>query len=213
MKLSDLNRRYVLRHTLVPAVTAAVAVLLLAASVRLHDAQLTLFTQQTANQDALHEDYDSLVYRRRLVDRYHRRYDEFYRLGFVGRERRLDWIETLREARMDLTLPRIGYAIEPQLQAIAPVESYMASDDVQIHLSRAQLEIGLLHELDLLHFVDALQRRAPGLIRVDHCELKWQAAGTENLGIGANIHALCSLQIFSLLTSDVSQMAQLGVAR
>jgi hypothetical protein len=146
------------------------------------------------------------VYRRRLVDRYHRRYDEFYRLGFVGRERRLDWIETLRETRQDLTLPRVSYAIEPQLQAIAPVESIRASENVQIHLSRVQLEIGLVHELDLLNFIAELQRKAPGLIRVQGCDLVWQSATEEKLTVAANILAVCSLQMYSLVTSDVANL-------
>jgi hypothetical protein len=207
MNPSDFDRSYVFRHTLVPVLTATLAAALLALSQWLHDEQAMLFTQITANQDALHEDYDSLVYRRRLVDRYHRRYDEFFRLGFVGRERRLDWIETLRETRLDLTLPRVSYAIEPQLQAVAPVESILAGDDIQIYLSRAQLEIGLVHELDLLHFIDELQRKAPGLITVDRCSLEWQPAGEQGVTVGANIQATCALQIFSLVTSDVSSMA------
>lgn len=207
MNRSDFDRGYVLRHTLWPVLTAGLAAALLTLSIWLHDVQAEMFTQITANQDALHEDYHSLVHRRRLVDRYHRRYDEFYKLGFVGRERRLDWIETLREARFDLTLPRVSYAIEPQLQAIAPVESYLAGDNVQIHLSRAQLEIGLVHELDLLRIVDELQQKAPGLIRVEHCSLAWQGGGEEKAAVAANILASCALQIFSLVTADVVTVA------
>jgi hypothetical protein len=189
-----------------PAATAIIASALLLASIWLHEHEATLFTQTTADQGALHEDYDSLVYRRRLVDRYHRRYDEFYRLGFVGRERRLDWIETLRETRQDLTLPRVSYAIEPQLQAIAPVESIRASENVQIHVSRVRLEIGLVHELDLLNFIAELQRKAPGLIRVQGCDLVWQSATEEKLTVAANILAVCSLQMYSLVTSDVANL-------
>ena len=206
MALSDFDHRFVLRYTLLPAATAVAAIALLLASAWLHSQQATLFAQTTADQGALHEDYDSLVYRRRLVDRYHRRYDEFYRLGFVGRESRLDWIESLREAKNDLTLPRISYAIEPQLQALAPVESIRASDNVRIHLSRVQLEIGLVHELDLLRFIAELQDKAPGLIRVDGCNLAWQASAGEQLSVAANIQAVCALQIYSLVTADVSNL-------
>lgn len=206
MTRSDVDHHYILRHTLLPVATAMLAVALLLASVWVHGQQATLFAQTTADQGALHEDYGSLVYRRRLIDRYHRRYDEFYQRGFVGRESRLDWIESLREARKDLTLPRVSYAIEPQLQALAPVESIRASDDVQINLSRVQLEIGLVHELDLLQFVAELQNKAPGLIRVDGCSLAWQAASGEQLNVAANIQAVCALQIYSLVTSDVASL-------
>lgn len=194
---------YVLHHTVLPAATAAVAMLVLGASVWVHGKQQALFAQFSVNQDAMHEDYDALIYRRRLIDRYHRRYEKFYELGFVGEESRLDWIETLRETSVDLTLPRVSYAIEPQLQVVAPVESILAGEDIQIHLSRLQLEVGLVHELDLLRFTDELQRNAPGLIKVDRCDLTWQAERGEKLAVGANILANCSILIFSVVTSDV----------
>lgn len=204
MTRSDFDFGYVLRHTLLPAATALVAIAVLGASIWLHGEQAAVHEQITVNQGAMHQDYDALIYRRRLVDRYHRRYEQFYDLGFVGRESRLDWVETLRETSVDLTLPRVSYAIEPQLQVVAPVESIMAGEDIRIHLSRLSLEAGLVHELDLLRFIDELQRKAPGLIKVDRCDLAWQAERSERLSVAANILADCSLLIFSVVTSDVS---------
>lgn len=204
MKPPRLDWRYVLRHTLLPTATAAGAVILLAASIWLHAKQEVLFTQVSVNQDALHEDYDSLVQRRRLVNRYHRRYEDFSKLGFVGRESRLDWVETLRESSVELTIPRVSYAIAPQLKVVAPIQSILAGDNIQIHLSRLQLEVGLAHELDLLRLIDELQSKAPGLIKVDSCSLAWQAGDEERLKLGANILADCSIQIFSIVTSDVT---------
>lgn len=203
MNRFEFDWRYILRYTLLPVVTAVVAIALLGVSVWLHGEQETVYEQITINQGVMHEDYDALVYRRRLVDRYHRRYEQFHELGFIGAESRLDWVETLRETSVGLTLPRVSYAIEPQLRVVAPVESIMAGEDIQIYLSRLSLEAGLLHELDLLRFVDELQRKAPGLIKVDRCNLAWQAERKEELSVGANILADCSLLIFSVVTSDV----------
>lgn len=203
MNRFDFDWRYVRRHTLLPALTAVVTAVVLGAGVWMHAKQQALFTQISVNQDAMHEDYDALVYRRRLVDRYHRRYEQFFDLGFVGEESRLDWIETLRETSVDLTLPRVSYAIEPQLQVVAPVQSILAGEDISIHLSRLHLEAGLVHELDLLRFFDELQRNAPGLIKVDECNLVWQAESADTATVDANILADCSILIFSVVTSDV----------
>ena len=203
MRRSDLDWRYIRRYTLLPIATALVAAGAMFAGMWLQGDQQSLYVQISVNQDAMHEDYDALVIRRRLVDRYHRRYDQFHDLGFVGRESRLDWIETLREASTDLTLPRVSYAMEPQLKVVAPVESILAGDDIQIHLSRLQLEMGLVHELDLLRFFDELQQKAPGLIKVDHCDLTWQAESPAKAVVGPNILANCSILIFSVVTSDV----------
>ncbi|MEM7432246.1 MAG: hypothetical protein AAF351_10005 [Pseudomonadota bacterium] len=205
--LSNLEWSFIRRHTLIPALSALVMGIALVASLWVRAEEQAMYEQFDSNQLAMHQDIDSLVYRRRLVDRYHRRYERFFNLGFVGEERRLDWIETMRQTSIDLTLPRVSYAIEPQLNVVAPVESILAGDTIQIHLSRLRLEAGLLHEVDLLRFIDELQRNAPGLIKIDRCTMTWQGDNDNRLAIGANILADCDVQIFSVVTADVTTMA------
>lgn len=203
MNALDIDFSYVRRHTLYPVLSALVAAIALTGAIWMHDAKAQQYSHYAANHNAVREDYDALVFRRRLVDRYHRRYQRYAELGFIGRESRLDWIETLRTTAESLELPHVSYAIEPQLAVVAPVESVIAVDDIQIHVSRAQLEMGLIHELDLLRFFDELQAAAPGLIKVDDCSLTW-LADTEAVSANeANLSAACSIQIFSVITSDV----------
>lgn len=203
MNRHSLDASYIGRHVALPLITAVVAVAVLGLSVWLHGVQEAKLERIDANYTAMHEDYDALIYRRRLIDRYNVRYEQFRNIGFVGVESRLDWIETLRETSIDLLLPRVSYAIEPQLQVVAPVESIPAGGDVSIRLSRLQLEAGLVHEIDLLRFFDELQRNAPGLIKVDRCDLVWQAETAALASVDANILADCSIEIFSVVTSDV----------
>lgn len=204
MKASELEWSYIRQFTLIPTVTFVLALAALFASMHLQSSQEKLHEQLTANQAVMQEDYDALVDRRRIVDGYHRRYQQLSEQGFVGMESRLDWIETLRAKTSELTLPRVSYALQPQLTAIAPVQSIMAGDDISIHVSNLDLEMGLVHELDLLRFIDELQQHAPGLIKVDRCDMSWQGEGRENLLAEANILANCSLQIYSVITADVS---------
>ena len=204
MSRFDIDWRYIRRYTLIPLCTVLVSAGLVIAGSWLHGEQESVFEQISVNQDIMHQDYDALVFRRRLVDRYHRRYEQFHDLGFVGRESRLDWIETMRQTSSQLILPSVSYAIEPQLKVIAPVESIMAGEEIQIHLSRLQLEIGLVHEIDLLRFFDELQRNAPGLIKVDECALTWQGEASGAPKVAANIQANCSILIFSVVTSDIA---------
>lgn len=204
MKASDLDWHYIRQFTLVPVVTVGVALVALFASMHVQGNQQKLHEQLSTNQTLMQEDYDALIDRRQIVDRYHRRYQQFSEQGFVGMESRLDWIETLRAKTDELTLPRVSYAIQPQLKAIAPVQSIMAGDDISIHVSKLDLEMGLVHELDLLRFVDELQRHAPGLIKVDRCDMTWQGDGRDKLLADTNILANCSLQIYSVITADVA---------
>ncbi|MEO1202951.1 MAG: hypothetical protein AAFX10_09595, partial [Pseudomonadota bacterium] len=161
------------------------------------------YEQLSADHSIMQEDYDALVERRRIVDRNHRRYQQFRQLGFVGMESRLDWIETLRTATGELTLPRVSYVMQPQLIAVAPVESIAAGGDIELHVSKLDLEMGLIHELDLLRFIDELQQNAPGLIKVDGCRMSWQADDRQRLEAAPNIQANCDVNIYSIETADV----------
>ncbi len=199
----DIDWGYVRRHSVVPLLTAAVSTALLIVAVSLQKEYREANVQLDANKLAVQEDYNALVVRRRLMDRYHGRYRQFYEQGFVGIESRLDWVEALRIATEDLTLPSLSYAIAPQLDVAAPVRSALAADDVAVHMSRLELDAGLLHELDLLHFVDELQREAPGVMRIEGCGMAWQNEPGTTVAVGVNIVANCSLEIFSIVTSDV----------
>ena len=200
----EIDWPYVRRHTLRPALSALVALVFLAIAMWLHDKQERRFNELSTSHNAVHEDYDALVYQRRLVDRYHRRYERFHNLGFVGRESRLDWVETLRSTSNELNLPRVSYSIEPQLEVIPPVSSVLGGEEIQLRASKVQLEMGLLHELDLLRFFDTLQVNAPGLLKVDKCELAWQAESGARASNDVNLSAICAIQLYSVITSDVS---------
>jgi len=201
----DIDFVYVRRYTLRPLLSALVAVIALIAATWVHGIRVEEFSQFAANHDAVHDDYDSLVFQRRLVERYHRRYQRYHELGFIGRESRLDWIETLRTTAETLELPHVSYAIEPQLAAVAPVDSVVDVGNIQVHVSRAQLEMGLIHELDLLRFFDELQAAAPGLIRVDDCALTWLADTQPASPAEPNLSAMCSVKIFSVITPDINR--------
>ena len=199
----DFDWRYVRHRTLVPVLSAVVAGAVLAVAISVNAEKRAVYDELGVNQSVVQQDYNDLVLRRRLVDRYHARYQQFHDLGFVGQESRLDWIETLRQTTDDLTLPRLSYAIAPQLDVVAPVQSILAGDDIAINVSRLDLEMALVHELDLVNFVDELQREAPGLIRIPSCGLVWQNEPGMPVRAVTNIQASCAVEIFSVITSDV----------
>ena len=89
MTRSELDWRYVLRHTLLPGISLLLAIAMLGVAMWVNSSHERLYEAVSATRAAMHEDYDSLVNQRRLVDAYHRRYEFFSDLGFVGRESRL----------------------------------------------------------------------------------------------------------------------------
>jgi hypothetical protein len=86
--------------------------------------------------------------------------------GLVGSESRLAWIETIQSAQQYRRLPSASYEIEPQQMVSAP----MRLAGYQLRASRMQLHLGLLHELDLFHFMDDL--RTAGAYTTEDCRIK-----------------------------------------
>lgn len=203
MNPSNFDWKYIRRFTLLPTVCAAVALASLILAIWLQHKQTQRNLELTANYAAVHEDYDALINQRRVIDRYHRRYQSFRDLGFIGRESRLDWVETLRTTTARVGIPRVNYNIQPQLRVVAPVTSLMSGEEIQIRVSRLQLEMGLIHELDLLRFFDDLQEQAPGLIKVDECELVYHGEISRAVS-EPNLTTNCTVQIYSVITSDVT---------
>lgn len=203
MSRPELDWTYIRRYTLLPLLSAGLAITALCIAVWTHGKHEQSFAELSANHVAVNQDYESLVNQRRIVDRYHRRYQKFYELGFIGRESRLDVVETMRTTSARLNLPRVNYSIEPQRGVVAPVTSLLGGENIQIRVSKLQLEMGLLHEIDLLRFFDVLQSQAPGLIKVDRCEIASLGDLTTNSS-DPNLSASCDVKIFSVITSDVA---------
>lgn len=204
MKLSDFDWTFVRRHSLRPAICAVAASVALLAGFILQQSNYRSYLSLVANQEAVHEEYDNLLRQRAIIDRYHRRYQQFYDLGFIGKESRLDWVEYMRVSTSELALPSLNYSIEPQMAAANPIPSAQTGAEVQIRVSDIHLELGLFHELDLLRLFDHLQARAPGLINVDSCSLTLSASSTA-VALEPGLSASCALKVYSVITSDVDR--------
>ena len=204
MKSFEFDWPYVFRNTLRPVISAVVTVGVLAAAMWVHGNQGQSYSEYSASYTTVRRDFNELMAEQRMVERYHRSYERFRQVGFIGHESRLDWIETVRTTAESLVLPHVSYAIEPQQEVVAPVKSGRNSNKTRISVSRAELELGLNHELDLLRFFDVLQQEAPGLIKVDECSLAWQSDRSAGIVPGNNLGAICAIQIYSVITPDFS---------
>ncbi len=212
MKPTRMDWQYLRKDTFVPGLSLAVTTILFITSLWYHGVQIDLYEGHTTHHQAMSQDYDALVYRRRLLDRYHRRYQALRELGFVAQESRLDWIETVRSIARELDLPNLTYSLEPQLEVVRPVQPASSDTEIQIYLSRLDLELELVHEGDLLRFFDRLQGEAPGLMKVDQCDLERQFDIGQSLKAETNIAVDCSLDIFTVVTSDVdTSVAQVAL--
>lgn len=111
--------------------------------------------------------------------------------GIVGIENRLDWVELLRETRDRNRLFEFGYEITPQEKLASVPPGY------DFNSSLMKIDLPLLHEGDLLHLLDDIQRDARALVIPRECRLTRmppRPPGSDQRGPAANLRAACTLQ-------------------
>lgn len=127
----------------------------------------------------------------RIIDEYYPEFVRLYRAGLLGRERRLDWLETLRNAGSAIKIPELSYKIEAQKE-IEP-DYPLQRGGYGIFASPMNLNAGLLHEGDLLQLLQSLERDALGQFTVRKCDMRMATQQlTLEPGI-TNIRADCTI--------------------
>jgi len=129
------------------------------------------------------------------LQRYQDRFSRLQALGLTGDERRLDWVVAIKQIQQARKLLGITYEIEPQ-QAFR-LDGAIDTGDYQLRGSKMTLHMDLLHEMDLLYFLDDLKRR--GFFTVQNCAIKrggMTADTSQAAGLG--LIADCTLVWLSL---------------
>jgi len=86
--------------------------------------------------------------------------------GVIGEERRLDWVELLKDIRSKRHLLDLQYEISPQR-----VLDTSIGGGFTFYASAMRLQIKLLHEEDLTRLLDDLRTQAKALIQVKRCDV------------------------------------------
>ncbi len=86
--------------------------------------------------------------------------------GLTGEERRLDWMETLRDAYRELGIPGMSYEFGAQTGLDSTDKGPQIWRSSPLHL-----QLRLLHEEDLLRFLARIQTQAGALVITRSCKL------------------------------------------
>lgn len=103
------------------------------------------------------------------------RYRKLAARGAIGTERRLAWVELIRDARARHRLGALDYEFSPQ----RPIDGAISPADAgqfEIASSTLRLRLPLLHEGDLITLLDDLAQHAPALVRTRECSITRQTA-------------------------------------
>lgn len=110
--------------------------------------------------------------------------------GFIGEERRIEWVDNLRTIHQENKLFGINYSIGVQ-EAYKPLFN-LNPGPMTLHRSVMKLELAMLHEGDLLLLLDELRARkiTPFILR--QCEITKRPGASFDKFL-PNLQAACEL--------------------
>ncbi len=95
--------------------------------------------------------------------------------GIVGEEKRLDWVDTVTAIKNERRLFNVGYSIGPQQELDYP--GFGTGGGVKFMASRVRINMQLLHEEDLLSFIDDLAKRGKSYLSARSCDVTRASRG------------------------------------
>ncbi len=136
------------------------------------------------------------------------RYEALKQRGIVGTEQRLDWIDLISQIKTARRIPKLEYDFAPQRKLDTTfLPEGAETSSMRFMSSQMHLRLSLLHEGELLGFLDDLRAAAPALIQVRACNLARSMpspADPAQRGIKPQLTAECTLEWITLKSSTGS---------
>lgn len=123
--------------------------------------------------------------------------------GYIGPERRLDWVEAIARIKAARRISKLDYEFAPQRRVDASIlPGGATAGGFEIMSSQMRLQVHLLHEGELLAFLADLRtdlRNSVGaLVLVRSCAIDRLAPGDTDRGSKAQLYAECTLEWVTL---------------
>ncbi|OHC67776.1 MAG: hypothetical protein A2045_07665 [Rhodocyclales bacterium GWA2_65_20] len=127
------------------------------------------------------------------------RYQEIEARGHLGQEHRLEWVERIAQIKNARRLIDIQYELSPQ----KPVDAALlpnggTAGGYEFMASTMKLQIQLLHEDDLLGFLNDLNGSVQAFLHVRGCHVERAAKSGAERGIAAQLKAECTIDWITL---------------
>ncbi len=134
--------------------------------------------------------YSTSDQEKETIAKYLPQYQALIRNGFIGEERRIEWVDALRRIHQEQKLFNINYSIGAQEEYKPTFASNIGG--FKFYRSVMKLELSMLHEGDLIALIQSLanQQSTPFMLR--QCEIIRQNTKISNVLI-PNMRANCEL--------------------
>ena len=147
--------------------------------------------------------YHTLDEEEGLIAIYLPRYVALENAGIIGREKRLDWIESLRKSAKQSQVAKLQYDISAQ--KLFETKIPLDVGDYKIYASTMRLNVDLLHEGDLFTLLDNLESSITSLYGLSECDLKRKGSEISNEVDAVNLSARCNLNFLTIRKSDSAE--------
>ena len=174
------------------ALVAVGATPLVLSSLAIKTARQTLQSEQAHRQE-IDSELVSVKTEAATIDETTRHLQRLLTRDILGEERRLEWIEQLKVTREKFGIIDLHYELSPQ-QAV----SGETGGDFTFFVSLMQIQLDLLHEEDLIRFLDDLRAQAKALTLIRSCQLKRQSNTHATLSPEAKLRAECRVDWITL---------------
>jgi len=162
------------------------------------------FSRNQADFRSISNQYLQVDEEEALIRQYYPEFMELYKQGLVGKERRLDWVETLQAVSEVLQIPSLRYEISSQ--ARVPGDLPIDTGSFHIYQSTMNVSMDMLHEADLTRFLGRVDRSANGLYSVSSCSLSRKNRQIDVVSEQVNVSADCNLYWYSIKPADGSEI-------
>jgi hypothetical protein len=123
-------------------------------------------------------------------------YMRLKRLGIIGEERRLEWADAMTRIRTQRELPDLRYRVERQRQ-ISSVAGKPAG--VDFFASAMNVSLALLHEGDLLAFLQDLRVSGNAFYAVKNCAVSRTGFAPAGASLAPRLHAECEIDLITIV--------------
>ncbi len=144
--------------------------------------------QAQAIQNAARAKFNQAESERIEIRDFQPKFTQLRERGFYGEENRLFMLELIKSIQENRRLLPISYEFAPQ--QLVPLDPTLLATSLELHVTRIGLRQGLLHELDLLHFLRDL--RDKGFYTAKECTIT-PANTTTTEPLAPRLNAECTL--------------------
>ncbi|MGH8675299.1 MAG: hypothetical protein ACREVG_13420 [Burkholderiales bacterium] len=122
-------------------------------------------------------------------------YERLKELQIIGEERRLEWIEAIARIRAQRELLDLRYQVERQ-KVLKTLPGSPAG--LELRSSAMNVELALLHEGDLLGFLEDLRASGNAYYSVRSCTITRSGPAIPLASIAPRLRAICQIDLLTL---------------